>query len=58
MTEPGDVDGFSKAVVKLWSNQEAYSQMGKNARKLMEDKFDKKTQFNEFLKFFHKITEK
>lgn len=58
MTEPGDVDGFSEAVVKLWSDKDAYLQMGKNARKLMEDKFDKKTQFNEFLQFFHKISEK
>ena len=58
MTEPGDVDDFCNAVVKLWSDKDAYRQMGKNARKLMEDKFDKKTQFNEFLIFFHRITGK
>lgn len=58
MTEPGDVDGFCDAVVKLWADQDAYIQMGKNARKLMKDKFDKKHQFGEFQKFFHKISGK
>lgn len=58
MTEPGDVDGFADAVVKLWSDKDAYLQMGKNARKLMEEKFDKKIQFKEFLKFFQKIGSK
>ena len=58
MTEPGDVDGFCDAVVKLWSDKDAYMQMGKNARKLMKDKFDKKTQFDEFRMFFHKISGK
>ena len=58
MTEPGDVDGFAAAAVKLWSDNNAYIRMGKNARKLMEEKFDKKIQFKEFLKFFHKISVK
>jgi len=55
MTEPGNVDEFAEAVVKLWSDKEAYAQMGKNARKLMEDKFDKETQFKEFLDYFHSL---
>jgi glycosyltransferase involved in cell wall biosynthesis len=57
MTEPGDMDEFAEAVVKLWSDQDAYKRMGANARKLMEDKFDKATQFKEFLDYFHRITE-
>ena len=56
MTEPGDVDEFCEAVIKLWSDKNAYRRMGENARKLMEDKFDKKRQFNEFLTFFHRIS--
>ena len=55
MTEPADVDEFAEAVVKLWSDKEAYKQMGKNARNLMEDKFDKENQFKEFLEFFHSL---
>ena len=53
MTEPGDVNDFAEAVVKLWLDKSAYKQMGENTRKLMENKFDKKNQFNEFLQFFH-----
>ncbi len=55
MTEPGSVDEFAGAVIKLWSDQSAYKQMGKNARKLMEDKFDKENQFKEFLNYFHSL---
>jgi len=56
MTEPGDMNEFADAVVKLWSDQDKYKQMGGNARKLMEDKFDKATQFKEFLDYFHRIS--
>jgi len=55
MTAPGDVDEFAEAVVKLWADKEAYKQMGENARKLMEDKFDKENQFKEFLDYFHSL---
>ena len=55
MTEPGDVDGFADAVVKLWSDPETYKKMGKAARKLMEEKFDKAIQFEEFRNYFHSI---
>jgi glycosyltransferase involved in cell wall biosynthesis len=55
MTTPGDVDEFADAVVKLWSDRGAYERMGNNARKLMEDKFDKKRQFGEFLEFFRSL---
>ena len=58
MTKPGDQSGLIDAIAKLSSDKNAYIKMGKNARKLMEEKFDKRVQFNEFLKFFHKITGK
>ena len=57
MVKPGDIDDLSEAVIKLWSDKEAYNSMSKNARKLMEDKFDKKRQFDEFLNYFKRITE-
>ncbi len=56
MTEPGDMNAFADAVVKLWSDKAGYKLMGQNARKLMKDKFDKANQFNEFLEYFHRIT--
>ena len=58
MIKPGDKSELMDAIVKLSSDKNNYLQMGKNARKLMEEKFDKRVQFNEFLKFFHKITGK
>ena len=58
MTSPGDQNELIDAIVKLSSDKDAYLKIGKNARKLMEEKFDKRVQFNEFLKFFHKITGK
>ena len=56
MVMPGDIDELSEAVIKLWSDKEAYNVMAKNARKLMEEKFDKKRQFGEFLDYFKQLT--
>ncbi|MFH1905293.1 MAG: glycosyltransferase family 4 protein [bacterium] len=58
MIKPGDRSELIDAIVKLSLDKNACLKMGRNARKLMEEKFDKKVQFNEFLKFFHKITGK
>ena len=58
MTKPGDVDQLVEAVENLWSDKDECKKMGSNARQLMKDKFDKKSQFNEFREFFHKINEK
>jgi glycosyltransferase involved in cell wall biosynthesis len=58
MVKPGDVKEFVEAVIKLWESPEVCAQMGKNARKLMEDKMDKKHQFGAFLDYFHRISEK
>jgi len=56
MVKPGDIDELSDAVIKLWSDKDAYNSMSKNARELMETKFDKKRQFDEFLNYFKRIT--
>ena len=55
MVEPGKSDQLAEAVVKLWSDQAAYAAMSTNGRKLMEEKFDKETQFQEFLDYFSTI---
>jgi len=58
MVVPGDVDNLAETIVRMWSDKDAYSEMGKNASRLMRDKFDKKVQFEEFRKFFHEISGK
>jgi glycosyltransferase involved in cell wall biosynthesis len=52
MVEPGDSEQLADAILKLWSDQAAYLQMSKNTRQLMEEKFDKETQFKQFLEYF------
>ncbi len=54
MTEPGNIDEFVNAVIKLGKNKEICAKMGENARKLVSDKMDKKNQFTEFLDYFYK----
>ncbi|MCK5852844.1 glycosyltransferase family 4 protein [bacterium] len=56
MVKPGDIDELSEAVIKLWLDKNDYNTMAKNARKLMETKFDKKRQFDEFLNYFKQLT--
>ncbi len=55
MTEPGNVDDFVNAVIKLGKNKEICKKMGENARKLVSDKMDKKNQFTAFLDYFYKV---
>ncbi len=58
MTDPGNIEQFCEAIEKLWESKETCVKMGENARKLMEDKFDKKNQFEEFRQYFHKASGK
>ncbi len=58
MTEPGDMNGIVNAVVKLWNDPEHCREMGRKARELMERKFDKNKQFEEFRCFFHELVNK
>ena len=58
MVEPGSKDELSAAIVKLCSDETVLKQMGENGRRMMEEKFDKQVQFDEFLQYFHKVTGK
>lgn len=57
MTDPGNIEQFSDAIENLWASPEIYKEMGENARKLMEEKMDKKNQFEAFRNYFHKIAD-
>ena len=55
MVTPGKVDELAEAIEKVWSDKKQCVQMGKNSRKLMEEKMDKKNQFSEFLNYFKSL---
>jgi len=55
LTDPGNIEQFSDAIETVWESREACERMGENARKLMEEKMDKKNQFDAFLQFFQRI---
>ena len=55
MVEPGNVAELADGIVKCWSDKDAYVRMAANARKLMEDKFDKKVQFGAFVDYFKQV---
>jgi len=56
LVEPGNIDQFAGAVEKLWSDPNKCRLMGINGRKFVEEKMDKKNQFDEFLRYFERIT--
>ncbi|MCH7479894.1 MAG: glycosyltransferase family 4 protein [Chloroflexi bacterium] len=56
MVAPGDSQQLANAIEKLWSEADAYAQMSKNVRHLMEEKFDKERQFDQFLDYFEGLT--
>ena len=56
MVEPGDVAGLADAVARLWADPEACRRMGRNGRRIMEQRFDKKRQFDAFLEYFAAIS--
>jgi len=58
LTDPGNIEQFCDAIENLWASPETCRTMGENARKLMEERMDKKNQFDAFRDFFHKITGK
>jgi len=58
MVEPGNKDELTEAIKKLCSDNTVLKQMGENGRRMMEEKFDKKVQFEKFLQYFYKITGK
>ena len=56
MVAPGDSQQMANAIKKLWSDPDAYAQMSKNVRHLMEANFDKQRQFDRFLGHFERVT--
>lgn len=52
MAEPGSSDELAEGIRKLWADSAAYKQMRLNARRLMEENFDKEAQFDRFLEYF------
>ena len=58
MVEPGNKDELSAAIINLCSDLAVLKQIGENGRRMMEEKFDKQIQFEEFLQYFHKVTSK
>ncbi|MCF7792287.1 MAG: glycosyltransferase family 4 protein [Victivallales bacterium] len=55
LIKPGSVNDLKDAIEKLWKNKDNCKLMGRKARTLMEEKFDKKQQFMEFLNFFKEL---
>jgi len=58
IVEPGNKDELSEAILNLCSDVTILNQMGENGRQMMEEKFDKQVQFEEFLQYFKKVTGK
>ncbi len=56
LVEPGNIDQFAGAVEKLWADPNKCRLIGINGRKFVEEKMDKKKQFDEFLRYFERIT--
>ncbi|UCG23797.1 MAG: glycosyltransferase family 4 protein [Chloroflexota bacterium] len=56
MFEPGDSKGLAAAIQNLWTNQDAYRRMCVRAREVIVERFDKETQFEQFLNYFRSIT--
>ncbi len=55
MVEPGNSDQLASAILKLWSDEQAYQKMCVQARKLIKERFDKGRQFDRFLLYFRNI---
>lgn len=55
LVEPGDVTGLTRAIHTLWEDSERYRAMAQNARKLMEEHFDKRKQFEVFISQFRTL---
>ena len=55
LTDVGNVEQFAEAIEKIAKNSETCVEMGEKARTLMENKMNKKYQFDAFLKCFHQL---
>jgi glycosyltransferase involved in cell wall biosynthesis len=55
LVEPGNVSALADAISEVWVNQNNYQAMSEKARKLIVQDFDKATQFDRFISYFHTI---
>jgi glycosyltransferase involved in cell wall biosynthesis len=55
MAEPGNSEQLAQAILHLWTDQQAYQRMRLQARKLITERFDKTSQFDQFLDYFESI---
>ncbi len=51
----GDSKQLAAAINRLWANQQVYRQMCEYTRQFIKEKFDKNTQFEQFLNYFKRI---
>ncbi|MHC4931934.1 MAG: glycosyltransferase family 4 protein [Planctomycetota bacterium] len=56
MVKPGDAQALADGVARLWADPEACRRMGRNGRRIMEERFDKTRQFDAFLEHFAAIS--
>jgi glycosyltransferase involved in cell wall biosynthesis len=55
MVEPGDKSALAFAIENIWANKNNYQEMKVKTRKLIEKQFDKATQFERFISYFHSM---
>ena len=55
LVEPGDSAELANALNEIWADQEKYTEMRSNARRLITERFNKENQFNKFLSYFHEV---
>ncbi|OVE79301.1 hypothetical protein BVY01_02865 [bacterium I07] len=53
--EPGNSSALADAIKKVWIDQNKYREMKIKARKMIENRFDKAAQFEEFLSHFQML---
>jgi glycosyltransferase involved in cell wall biosynthesis len=56
MFEPGNSAQLAEAVLKLWTDQEAYRRICLQTREVITERFNKEAQFDVFLEYFQRIT--
>ncbi len=56
MVDPGNSEQLARAILDLWTDQDAYRKMCLQARDLIVERFNKENQFEQFLKHFLNIS--
>lgn len=56
MFEPGNSVQLAEAILKLWTDQESYRRMCLQTREVITERFNKESQFDQFLEHFRTIT--